>query len=195
MQSLSCGSCGAPLEPSDEPTLRCNHCGTVMINPFYQAPDRSGSAPLLPQININITNTVVPTAQSQEAVQGQPYPAGADTLPSSKNWYIATGLCLFLGVFGVHRFYTGNLIIGAIQLVTMGVGGLWTLIDFLLLLTGHYVDGDGNRLSPPWRRQLGLGTQIALVVGLLLLGCVICGVIGALSPSSEGALIVQTAVP
>ena len=181
MQSLSCSNCGAPLELTDEPTLRCKQCGSVLVNPFYKASDKADSAPLMPQININI-NAGTPSAQPYTPdqpytpVSGQPTPSmstiGAEH--SSKNWYVTTGLCLFLGVFGVHRFYTGNFIIGAIQFFTLGLGGLWTLIDFFLLLSGQYVDGDGKRVSPPWGRKLSLSAQIAIVIALLVLGCMLC---------------------
>ena len=53
-------------------------------------------------------------------------------------------LCWFLGVLGVHRFYTGHTTIGAIQLLTLGGCGIWTLIDFIMLLLGRFKDGDGN---------------------------------------------------
>jgi len=53
-------------------------------------------------------------------------------------------LCWFLGVLGVHRFYTGHTTIGVIQLLTLGGCGIWVLIDFIMLLLGRFRDGDGN---------------------------------------------------
>ena len=179
MQSLSCSNCGAPLELTDEPTLRCKQCGSVLVNPFYKASDKADAAPLMPQININI-NAATPPVRSYTPdqpfapVSGQPVPSTTGAERSSKNWYVTTGLCLFLGVFGVHRFYTGNFIIGAIQFFTLGLGGLWTLLDFFLLLSGQYVDGDGKRVAPPWGRKFSLGVQIAIVIALLVLGCMLC---------------------
>ena len=55
-------------------------------------------------------------------------------------------LCFFLGLFGIHRFYTKNYFMGFIQLITLGCFGVWTLIDFILILTGAYKDGEGNLL-------------------------------------------------
>ena len=55
-------------------------------------------------------------------------------------------LCWTLGMFGVHRFYTGNTAMGVFQLLTCGGLGIWALVDFILILTGNYRDGDGRPL-------------------------------------------------
>ncbi|MFM1808433.1 MAG: hypothetical protein RLZZ242_1158 [Bacteroidota bacterium] len=52
-------------------------------------------------------------------------------------------LCWFLGVFGVHRFYTGHTTIGVIQLFTLGGCGIWVIIDFILIVTGGFKDVQG----------------------------------------------------
>lgn len=46
-------------------------------------------------------------------------------------WLTCLLLCWFLGVFGVHRFYTGHTTIGVIQLLTLGGCGIWALVDFI----------------------------------------------------------------
>ena len=53
-------------------------------------------------------------------------------------------MCWFLGIFGVHRFYTGHTTIGIIQLLTLGGCGIWMLIDFIMLLLGNFKDANGN---------------------------------------------------
>lgn len=53
-------------------------------------------------------------------------------------------LCFFLGAFGVHRFYTGHIGIGVVQLLTLGGCGIWVLVDFIMILTGNYKDAQGN---------------------------------------------------
>jgi hypothetical protein len=55
-------------------------------------------------------------------------------------------LCFFLGIFGVHRFYTKNILFGVIQFFTLGCFGIWTLVDFILILTNNYKDGNNNKL-------------------------------------------------
>ena len=56
-------------------------------------------------------------------------------------------LCLFLGGIGVHRFYLGYTLFGVIQLFTLGGFGIWTLIDFVRLITGDLKDPQGNNLA------------------------------------------------
>ena len=55
-------------------------------------------------------------------------------------------LCLFLGVIGVHRFYTGYTAIGIVQLVTLGGCGIWALVDLVSILTGSFTDANGQPL-------------------------------------------------
>ncbi len=63
-------------------------------------------------------------------------------------------LCVFLGVFGAHRFYTGKTGSGVamllITLLTFGLGvivtGIWNTVDFITLITGSFKDVQGNDL-------------------------------------------------
>lgn len=66
---------------------------------------------------------------------------------SDKEWLVALLLAFFLGFLGVHRFYTGHIGIGIVQLLTMGGCGIWALIDFILIVTGSYTDVDGKQLK------------------------------------------------
>lgn len=63
-----------------------------------------------------------------------------------KRW-IATVLAVFLGAFGVHRFYLGFYKLGLAQLIvtalTQGYGVLWGVIEAVLLFAGH-INKDGK---------------------------------------------------
>ena len=59
---------------------------------------------------------------------------------------MAFGICLFLGMLGIHRFYLGKTFTGLLMLFTFGGLGLWVLIDLILIATGSLRDGAGNSL-------------------------------------------------
>ena len=63
-----------------------------------------------------------------------------------KDWMTTLLLALFTGILGGHRFYTGHIAIGVVQLLTAGGCGIWSLIDLILILTGKFKDSDGNEL-------------------------------------------------
>ena len=66
---------------------------------------------------------------------------------SEKNKIVALLLCLFLGGIGIHRFYVGKTATGVLQLLTLGGCGIWTLIDFILILVGSFTDAKGNPIK------------------------------------------------
>ncbi len=56
-------------------------------------------------------------------------------------------LCFFLGSLGIHRFLTGKIGTGILMIITLGGLGLWTLIDFIMILTGNFTDKNGNKIT------------------------------------------------
>ena len=74
-------------------------------------------------------------------VTGVPY--------SDKNKIVAGLLQIFLP-FGIGRFYIGDTKIGVIQLVvtliTCGVGGLWSIVDGIIMLATDSKDANGYML-------------------------------------------------
>ena len=69
---------------------------------------------------------------------------------SDKSKLTAGLLQIFLGGFGVGRFYLGYTTIGVLQIVvtivTCGVGSIWGLIDGIMILIGNVPDPQGRML-------------------------------------------------
>lgn len=66
---------------------------------------------------------------------------------SDKRILPAALLCFFLGVFGAHRFYVGKMGTGFLELLTLGGCGIWWMIDFILIVTGAFRDGDDEKIT------------------------------------------------
>jgi TM2 domain-containing membrane protein YozV len=83
---------------------------------------------------------------------GAPY--GRDPFtgePLSDKSKLAAGLLqIFLGAFGVGRFYTGHIGIAIAQIavtwVLCGLGAIWPLIDGIVMLAGNPRDAQGRKL-------------------------------------------------
>jgi TM2 domain-containing membrane protein YozV len=56
-------------------------------------------------------------------------------------------LCFFLGGLGIHRFYAGKIGTGILMLVTFGGFGIWTIVDFIMIVTGNFKDGEGTLIK------------------------------------------------
>jgi TM2 domain-containing membrane protein YozV len=78
-------------------------------------------------------------------------------------------LCLFLGSFGLHRFYTGNLFTGLLMLLTGGCFGIWTAIDLYLIITHQFTDGNDQvvqfkRADGTWPKAALFATGVFLAI-------------------------------
>jgi len=71
---------------------------------------------------------------------------GATPPVQGKDWLTTLLLAIFLGSFGVDRFYTGHIGLGIFKLLTCGGLGIWWLIDLILIATGSYKDKNGQPL-------------------------------------------------
>ena len=56
-------------------------------------------------------------------------------------------LCIFLGEFGVHRFYVGKIGTGILWLLTGGVFGIGWIVDIIMIATDGFKDSHGMDLQ------------------------------------------------
>ncbi len=94
---------------------------------------------------INIKAEICPKCGVRQPMQSTPI--RTEINEQRNKWITCLLLGWFLGVFGVHRFYTGHTALGVFQLLTLGGCGIWTLIDFIIIVSGNFKDAQGNPIK------------------------------------------------
>jgi len=109
---------------------------------FGQAADQFGNA-----LNQGMQPYAGGAPMMQQPGMGGPGMGALAAGGPPKQFMITLLLALFAGSFGAHRFYTGHILFGVIQLCTLGGCGVWALIDIIMIITGKYTDAQGRPLQ------------------------------------------------
>ena len=126
-----CPNCGAFLENGV-----CPYCG------YEAVPDDQQSNDGVTEIHVADT-AVISAASSQNAYDNiQPGTINVRVV-SPKSKVTALLLCIFLGVFGAHRFYAGKIISGVVYFFTGGIFLLGVAFDLIMIIIGAFTDSNG----------------------------------------------------
>jgi len=79
--------------------------------------------------------------------------------PAPRSWYIALLLAVFLGWFGLDRFYIGRYKAGWLKLITLGGLGIWYLLDIILIASEYRKDRWYRPLVHVWRPSAQSGVK------------------------------------
>lgn len=66
---------------------------------------------------------------------------------SEKDFIVTLLLSIFLGVFGIHRFYAGKVGTGLIWLFTLGVFGFGYIADIVIITAQSFDDKNGKTIT------------------------------------------------
>ena len=98
--------------------------------------------------SLALQKMISPQTSVTIAGSGKTYAAASiPDLYSDKTMVSVLLINIFIGVFGIHRFYLGYSGIGVVHLITLGGCGIWALIDLVLIVTRKLNDAKGRPLQ------------------------------------------------
>ena len=172
LKRTACASCGAPVQVApDVEQVRCAYCGAQLVVErgegylAVRAAEEVGRA----------RQELAALRQQERELDERVRTLQAASAPG-KDWATAMVLCVLLGWLGAHRFYSGHVLIGLVQLFTGGGFGLWWLIDLGLIASGRYRDSKGLLLGN--RNPAvgsGCGWALAVFIAIVFLGGMVAG--------------------
>ncbi len=149
---MFCHHCGSQIA---DDAMRCIHCGSATTPRPSAGPSGAADAPRqaspgmmfcrncaaqIPREAYLCVHCGVRVAGPFDPVEGAFFPDGG------RSWLVTLLLAVCLGPTGFHRFYTGHVATGLIQLCTFGGFGIWWLFDVIRILVGSFRDAEGRLL-------------------------------------------------
>jgi len=123
-------------------TKFCQHCGETIDQECVVCP-KCGKQVKELGMNQNPNVVINNSSYANAAAVGGATNGGI----SPKNKLVALLLAIFLGGFGIHRFYVGKIGTGIIWLCTGAFCGIGWIYDIIKIATGTFKDGAGRVIS------------------------------------------------
>jgi len=139
VRALTCPNCNANITDFDKTTGSgtCPYCGSIVYDPEFPGADKQ-------VVEVHVVNDAPPTPQPAQPVYNY---VAAQPVVSSKDKQTSLLLCLFLGFFGVHRFYVGKVGTGILWLLTGGMLCIGWLVDLVSIATDRFTDSQGRPIT------------------------------------------------
>ncbi len=135
MAEFKCEKCGSKEFVIKNGMYVCSYCGSQYPIPGDGAAagqnGQNGQGEVHVHVNVN------------ENTGANPWPNHIVN-KSPRGWFTTLMLCIFLGMFGVHRFYAGKIGTGVIWLFTGGGLGIGWIVDIIMIATSNFKDGQGR---------------------------------------------------
>lgn len=112
----------------------CKHCGELIDDECVVCPKCGKQVEILKTDDRNI---IINNSSSASAAASS---SAASTAPTPThngkqcNKWTSFFLCLFLGMFGAHKFYEGKIGMGILYLFTLGLCGVGWIVDIIRIL-------------------------------------------------------------